>query len=192
MATEYEIKLTGDISSALHDARLALKWHTLPMKTVYYDTAARSLSAAKRMLRLRLEGETAVVCLKAPHSDAHTRCEWEVASETLDDAALRALVRLGAPNDLPPAQALRPLCAAEFTRRTARLHFPDGSCAELAHDVGVLLGGEAQLPFAELELELKAGAPQAMRAFAEELCALYALCEEPLSKFARAKALADT
>lgn len=191
MATEYEIKLTGDISSALQDARLALKWNTLPMKTVYYDTAARSLSAAKRMLRLRMEGENAVVCLKAPLPGAHTRSEWEVLSEALDDAALRALVCLGAPDDLPPAQALRPLCAAEFTRRFAHLHFPDGSCAELAHDVGVLLGGKTRLPFEELELELKAGAPQATQAFAEELCALYALREEPLSKFARAKALAE-
>lgn len=189
MATETEIKLTGDIARALGDAALRLSFREKLMRTTYFDTAARDLGAQKRMLRLRREGNDSIVCLKAPSAQDGVRLEWEVRADTLDDAALAALIALGAPSDLPAADQLAPLCGAEFTRRFALLHFPDGSCAEVAHDCGVFLGGGKRRPFEELELELKSGAPDAMRAFAKKLCQTCALREEPLSKLERAKLL---
>lgn len=191
MPLEWEIKLTGNITAALHDPQLALHWQEMSMKTVYYDTAERLLSGRKLTLRLRSEGDRSVVCLKAPHPEAHARCEWQLEAERPDDDTLAALTALGAPDGLPRADLLAPLCGAEFTRRFALLQFPDGSTAEVAHDTGILTGGGRILPFEELELELKAGAPEPLTVLAARLCKDYGLHEEANSKFARARALAN-
>ena len=61
--------------------------------------------------------------------------------------------------------------------------------AELALDKGVLFGRTERLHFTELELELYEGAPAQMTALAGTLCKRYGLCEQPRSKFARAREL---
>ena len=78
---------------------------------------------------------------------------------------------------------------ARFLRRSVMLRLADGSCAELACDCGVLHGKTEELPFAEVELESKEGAPDAAKALADRLAKQYNLRWEPLSKFARANAL---
>ena len=84
---------------------------------------------------------------------------------------------------------LRPVCGARFLRRSVMLRLADGSRAELACDCGVLHGKTEELPFAEVELEIKEGAPDAAKALAGRLAKQYNLRWEPLSKFARANAL---
>ena len=84
---------------------------------------------------------------------------------------------------------LRPVCGARFLRRSVMLRLADGSRAELACDCGVLHGKTEELPFAEVELESKEGAPDAAKALADRLAKQYNLRWEPLSKFARANAL---
>jgi inorganic triphosphatase YgiF len=60
---------------------------------------------------------------------------------------------------------------------------------EIALDLGVLRGGEKEIPLCEVEVELKSGSQDAAVAFAEALAEKYALVPEPKSKFARAAAL---
>lgn len=197
MGQELEFKLAvadeAQLSVILSDCTIAAlcgPWKETIMKTTYYDTPSRALSARRWMLRCRSEGGTGVVCLKTP-LEGRLRGEWEYPADGVDDSVLRALVRSGAPETLPAlcAEGLVPVCGAAFLRRAAMLHFPDGSAAELAGDCGILRGSSQERPFAEIELELYEGAPDAAQALAEALCRCYGLHEEPLSKFARARQL---
>lgn len=197
MGTELEFKLAireptqlAEILTDQEVAALCGPWREIKMETTYFDTPSRALSARKWMLRRRSEGGRSVVCLKVP-LEHHLRGEWEIAAACIDAGTLQGLAEAGAPAELLPlcAEGLIPVCGAEFLRRAAMLHFPDGSRAELAGDQGVLRGSVQKLPFTEVELELYGGSPAAMQALADELCRRYGLYEEPLSKFARAKRL---
>lgn len=161
------------------------------MQSEYYDTPDGRIARARIAFRRRLENERSVFCVKAPlpgAADPHLHGEWETEAETSADALPR-LAALGAPV-LPAAlSALRVLCRADFTRRAVLLQFDDGSAAELALDLGTLSGATQAAPLCELELELKAGEPAAAHAFAEAIAAQFQLEPQPLSKYARAKAL---
>ena len=65
----------------------------------------------------------------------------------------------------------------------------EGGKVELALDEGILTGSGKEIPLREVELELKEGSDEALLAFGPEFAKRFALEEEPLSKFARAKAL---
>ena len=67
----------------------------------------------------------------------------------------------------------------------------DGAVVEIALDRGVLLGGGREVPLCEVEVELKAGQPEAAVAFAENLAEEFGLRPERKSKFRRALALAE-
>ena len=56
-------------------------------------------------------------------------------------------------------------------------------------DEGCLLGGSKELPFAEVEVELKSGSEAAAIAFAQTLAKEYGLVPEPKSKVQRAMEL---
>ena len=161
------------------------------MQTSYYDSPDRFLSSRRITLRRRLENERSVICCKAPVPDAadsRLRGEWELDA---DDpiAALPRLMDLGAPAELADCKELAPLCGADFHRRALLLRFEDGSAAELALDEGRLFGAERSIPLRELELELKAGAPDAALAFCRLLQARFNLISQEKSKFARAREL---
>ncbi len=197
MGREIELKL------AVPDAALLEKIYEDPafsgskcaefaMKTTYFDTADRKLSSHKWMLRQRLENGHTVTCFKMPLGK-HARGEWEADAEPLAAALALLAQQEGVPAELKElsAQELFPVCGAEFRRRTRDISFPDGSRAELACDLGTLTGGGQTIPLCEAELELKTGEPEQMQALAAFLCRKYGLHEEPLSKFARAKRLAE-
>ena len=57
---------------------------------------------------------------------------------------------------------------------------------------GILAGGGRQLPLCEVEVELKSGSREAAALYALSLAARHGLEQEPKSKFARAKALAQS
>ena len=127
-----------------------------------------------------------------PQPEPFARGEWEVEARAVDDAAIEWLLDFGAPRQLLQLYGeapLRPVCGARFLRRSVMLRLADGSRAELACDCGVLHGKTEELPFAEVELESKEGAPDAAKALADRLAKQYNLRWEPLSKFARANAL---
>ena len=162
------------------------------MATIYYDTPDRRLGTLRWTLRLRQENNTLVATLKTP-AQGNIRGEWSCQAANIREA-VPVLLETGAPEELTSllaGQSLEPVCAAQFTRRAANLAFADGTVCELAGDVGLLAGGGREEPLCELELELKEGSAEVAEAFAQERQETFSLREEPLSKFARASALAE-
>ena len=160
----------------------------ISMETTYYDTEDFSLRKRKWTLRQRLENGRAVCTVKTPLPDG-SRGEWEVESPDLTAGAAR-LCAMGAPGEILDYvnQGVAPFCGARFTRLAKTIDLPGGT-VELALDEGVLLGGGQELPFSEVEVELKSGVDDLARAFAEKLAAEFDLKEQPKSKLARAMAL---
>ncbi len=161
------------------------------MQTTYYDTPERSLAPRRITLRRRLENERSVICVKAPLAgaeDRHLHGEWELEGESPAESLPR-LIAMGAPPELGELRELIPVCGAEFRRRAALLRFPDGSACELALDCGRLFGRNGERPLCELELEQKAGSPQAALALCRTLRERFGLVPQELSKYARARTL---
>ena len=99
--TEYKLEV-GDLQlldcilcSEPVASRMQAPFIYIRMQTTYYDTEDGLLEKNRWMLRLRTENERSVVTMKTP-GEGHTRGEWEVESEYLDEA-LPALAKLGAP-----------------------------------------------------------------------------------------------
>ena len=161
------------------------------MRTTYYDTEDGFLEKRRWMLRLRTENDRSVVTMKTP-GEGHTRGEWEVESDYLDEA-LEKLAALGAPQELTAMQpdTLAPICGASFTRITAELRLSENTSCMICGDVGDLTGGGRTALLCELELELKHGNEAELTAFAQKLMETYHLSEQPLSKLQRARALAE-
>ena len=197
MGTETEIKLeVGDLQlldcilcSPAVTSHMQTPFTYLRMQTTYYDTEDGALEKNRWMLRLRTENERSVVTMKTP-GEGHTRGEWEVESEYLDEA-LPALAKLGAPEAIGrlDAEALLPVCGAKFTRITAELTLDGGTRCAVCGDVGELTGGGKKQLLCELELELTEGSEQVMQTYADSLMAQFHLSEQPLSKLQRARAL---
>ena len=161
------------------------------MRTTYYDTEDGFLEKRRWMLRLRTENDRSVVTMKTP-GEGHTRGEWEVESDYLDEA-LEKLAALGAPQELAAMQpdSLAPICGASFTRITAELRLSEDTACMICGDVGELTGGGKSALLCERELELKHGNEAELTAFAQKLMETYHLSEQPLSKLQRARALAE-
>ena len=161
----------------------------ISMETTYYDTEDLSLRQRRWTLRQRLENGKSVCTVKTPLPDG-SRGEWETENADLA-AGAEALCAMGAPKEILDYVNLgvTPFCGAKFTRLAKTIVLP-GGCVELALDEGVLLGGGQELPFSEVEVELKSGVYDLARAFAEKLAAEFDLKEQPKSKLARAMALA--
>ena len=156
------------------------------METTYYDTPDRQLSAKKITLRRRMENGKAVCTVKTPGVGL-ARGEWECENADIQ-AALPILCKLGSPKELLSLPELTPVCGARFTRLSRLLTLPDAK-VELALDRGVLLGGSRELPFCEVELELKEGSEASLVDLAKSIAAEFSLQPEPKSKFARAREL---
>lgn len=156
------------------------------METTYYDTLDRQLSSAKITLRRRQENEKSICAVKTPGTGL-SRGEWECEAADIQ-TALPVLCKLGAPESLLHIANLVPVCGARFIRLSRLLTLPDAQI-ELALDRGVLLGGSKELPFCEVELELKSGSEETLVALANSLAAEFSLKAEPQSKFARARQL---
>ena len=163
------------------------------MQTSYYDTPDCRFSRGRITLRRRLENEPSVICVKAPlpeAGDPSVHGEWELEGTDVI-AALPRLTAMGAPAVLLEAPDLVCRWKADFHRRAVLLRMEDGSLAELALDAGSLSSGARSLPLCELELEMKAGGPEAALALLRALRERFHLAPLPLSKFARARALDD-
>ena len=195
--TEYKLAV-GDLQlldcilcSRTVTEKLCAPYTYIRMRTTYYDTEDGFLEKRRWMLRLRTEDDRSVVTMKTPGA-GHTRGEWEIESEYLDEA-LPKLAALGAPQELTALQpdALAPICGASFTRITAELRLSEDTSCMICGDVGDLTGGGHAALLCELELELKHGSEEELTAFAQELMQTYRLSEQPLSKLQRARALAE-
>lgn len=191
MGREFELKYRAD-PEKLDTIRQKFSGFTsFTMVTAYYDTPERTLRQRRWTLRRRLENGRSVCTVKTPKPDG-SRGEWELECPSITDA-VPELCNLGAPKELLAltASGVTEVCAARFTRLAAPLKIT-GCTVELALDRGCLLGGGKELPFAEVEVELKGGSEIACVAFAEGLAREFGLAVEPLSKVQRAMALAQS
>ncbi len=189
MGTEYEIKFRADASriQRISDAYPG-GWRRIPMKTTYYDTPCGALSARKWTLRHRMEGDVHICTLKTP-ADGCARQETEVECADI----LQAIPRLAEQSGMAQLLELTKSgvivsCGAEFLR-LAKFMDMDGCIGELALDQGVLRNGSRELPFAEVETELREGSRQCLDRFAAELQRRFQLEIEPRSKYLRARLL---
>ncbi len=189
MGREFELKYraTGEQLESIE--AFCEGFREIRMETTYYDTENRDFSSRRYSLRLRKENGEPVCNLKIP-LDAFSRGEWECREADIA-AGAEILARISGVKELEALaqQPLFPLCGARFTRKAVTLPSGDGA-VELALDRGVLLGGGKELPFAEVEVELKQGRDEDAVAFAAELAARFGLTPEPKSKLRRALALA--
>ena len=129
--------------------------------STYFDTPSRELKSNGITLRLRRKGRAAPVL----------GVKW--TAETTEDAFTRGEIEVRAPEGMPDINlfepelrdrlssvigeaALGPLFDTRLKRRTAVLTHGRSSI-ELAIDDGAIIAGDARLPLAELELELKSG-----------------------------------
>ena len=189
MGREFELKFRSDADKIALIKEKYGNFTTISMETTYYDTLDRKLSQRHCTLRRRMENEISVCTYKCPHKDGG-RGEWEVEAASIEEGLIK-LCEVGASKELLYAAAtgLVEVCGARFTRLAVPLEVP-GAAVELALDQGVLIGNGKELPFADVEVELKEGTDEAAIAFAKELAAEFGLVPEGKSKFARAMALA--
>ena len=190
MGQELELKYRAT-PEALEAIRNAFPgdYTEIRMETTYYDAPDGSLSARRWTLRCRRENDTYVCTLKTPTADPGIRGEWELECDNIEKA-IPLLAEASGLAELTELTAgdIVPTCGARFTRLALPVALEDGT-AELALDAGILINGAKELPFAEMELELKSGDPEALTATAQAIAHRFGLEYERKSKFARARML---
>lgn len=201
MAKEIELKLaltSEDVAGAealRQHPRLTGVTPTLAqLGNTYFDTPEGDLEAARMALRLRRADGRLLQTLKTSGQGGgglsrRGEWEWEVPGPGLDLAGLAALPPLA--GWVPERLAtLAPRFATDFTRETWWLEHA-GATIELALDIGEIRAGERVVAIRELELELKAGEPEALWSLAEALTDGVALRPSDTSKAARGGALLE-
>ena len=191
MGREFELKFRADVSAIGKIREKYGCFTSISMETAYYDTSDLKLAMHQWTLRRRMENSVSVCTFKRPREDG-SRGEWEVECPNIMDGVMR-LCQAGADWELMRVTSggLIEVCGARFTRLAKTLEIPGGK-VELALDQGILMGRDKELPFAEVEVELKEGNDEAAEAFAKALAEEFGLVPEAKSKFARAMALAMT
>ena len=189
MGKEFELKYAATEADLDRLKARYPQLHPITMETTYYDNDAADFARLKWTFRRRMENGSSVCTLKIP-GKGHGCGEFEVLCEDILEA-VPLLLAQGAPAELESMvrDGVHPSCGARFTRLAGLLEIPGGK-VELALDRGVLLGGGKELPFTEVEVELKAGSEEATTAFAETLASEFGLKPEPKSKVARARRVA--
>lgn len=130
---------------------------TRTLVSTYYDTPDNTLSRAHISLRLRDGGSRRVQTLKRGEGFSREEYEGPAPAKGLD-LTVPALKRA-----LKPAQrrSLAPVFTVSVTRRQ-RTFLHAGAEIELALDAGQVTSGDKRRPITEVELELKAGSPEAL------------------------------
>ena len=191
MGREFELKFRADGEKIAAIREKYRDFTPITMETSYYDTQDLKLAIHQWTLRRRMENDVSVCTFKRPREDG-SRGEWEVEAASIMEGVMK-LCQAGADWELMriASGGLMETCGTRFTRLAATLEIPGGK-VELALDQGVLLGRGKELPFAEVEVELKEGDDEVACAFAKALAEEFGLTQEPRSKFVRAMTLAMT
>ena len=189
MAVEYELKYraTPEVLERIQ-ADFPGNYTVTEMTTTYYDTPGGDLAKLFWTLRHRREGDKHICTLKTP-AGIDGRSEYEWSCESIHEA-IPHLCRLSGSNALAQLveRGLVETCGARFTR-TARAFTAGCTTTEMALDQGVLVNGEKEEPFAELEVELKRGFREETDIIGLLLSQAYGLEAENKSKFQRSKEL---
>ncbi|TCJ16515.1 CYTH and CHAD domain-containing protein [Parasulfuritortus cantonensis] len=154
---------------------------------IYFDTPDFQLSRNRGAFRLRREGYHWVQTVKLDRGSVgglSMRPEYEVrlAGKQPDFALLPEAARAAI---TPEVEArLAPVFVTDFQRTIWHIERPAGT-VEVALDLGHIRAGAADLPVAEVELELKAGTGAVLFEIARELLAGVAMVPEYRSKALR-------
>ena len=185
MGREFELKYRADAKTLAAIEKVYTGFSPIRMETTYYNTPDGELGNCRWTLRRRFENGISVCTLKTPGSGGSCG-EWEMEADDVL-SAIPHLIADGAPAELAEltADGILESCAARFTRLARKIAL-DACTVELALDAGLLMGGGRELPFAEVEVELKAGSEEAAIAFARSLAEQFQLVPEPKSKLQRA------
>ena len=189
MGKEFELKYAAEESAFAGLQAESDCWKPYDMATTYYDTPDALLGRLRWTLRRRFENGVSVCTLKTP-AGGHGRNEFELEWDDIH-TALPLLVENGAPAELLTLTAggIEEVCAARFRRLAGKVMLGDTQ-VELALDKGVLIGGGRELPFVEVEIELKSGSEAVAVAYAQTLAEKYGMRPESRSKYKRALMLA--
>lgn len=189
MGREFELKYQADppVLSAIRENYGPFT--EIKMQTVYYDTPAGAFRDRRWTLRCRLENGEPVCTVKTAGENG-SRGEWELPCPEIR-LAIPGLMELGAPAELAElAEAgLVPIAGVRFTRLACPVE-RNGSVLELALDQGEFLGEARNVPFCEVEVELKQGRDEDAVDFGRALAGTYGLEPQTKSKFKRALELA--
>ena len=185
MGVEFELKFLAEESVFEELKKESDCWVTYDMATTYYDTPDGQCSQRYWTLRRRFENGLSVCTLKTP-AGSQGRNEFETECDDIQ-TALPILCANGAPAELldMTAGGIVEVCGAKFRRLAGRVDV-NGTEVELALDKGVLTGGGKELPFVEVEVELKAGDPDIAVAYAKALAYKFHMRQERKSKYKRA------
>jgi triphosphatase len=188
---EVELKLETDLAGIdvlAHASILAMvDVEEREQTSTYFDTPEQDIRKAGLSLRIRKIGTKRIQTVKAESkatAGLFARPEWEVAIKqdqpVIDDhhMPLRTLV---------PAAQLERLSAIFriVVTRQIRTIMQDGARIELVFDTGEIQAGGAITPISEVELELKAGSPEALFGLARTLGGFAPLQLSTLSKAQR-------
>lgn len=189
MGREFELKYAAAPETLERIRQKYCGFARLEMRTTYYDIPSGALAQRRWTLRLRMENGIPVCTLKTSEKDG-ARGEWETECDDIMKS-IPILIQLGAPEELAAltAEGLLPTCGVRFTRLAAQITTED-AVVELALDQGEFLGNRKNIPFAEVEVELKQGADEAAIHFGEALAREFGLKTQTKSKFRRALELA--
>ena len=190
MGREFELKYQASPEQLNKIQQKFGEFQEISMETHYYDTIDGNLGALRWTLRRRLENGVSICGLKTPGKNL-IRGEWETESDSMAQG-VQALCRMDVPEDFEAMvrKGLKEVCGARFVRRAKLVSTADGT-AELALDQGVFLGGGRELPFSELEVELKSGSREASETLAKEIASEFQLQDLLISKYERALALSQ-
>lgn len=129
--------------------------------STYFDTAGHKLQRQGLTLRVRRSGDQHLQTIKGPAAGIN-RGEWEtrIAGNTPDLTKFEGtpLEKLASRK---LGRKLKPVFTTSVSRTTVMVATEDSEI-ELAIDRGRIIAGRRQTPIAELELELKRGAPRAL------------------------------
>jgi inorganic triphosphatase YgiF len=133
---------------------------TQTLYSTYFDTPDHRLQKAGISLRVRRNGDLRIQTVKAdraPEGIALARSEWEHEIEgdrpdysLVEETALKPFLR--------SSDSIQPVFRVTTERTLRKISF-EGSSIEIAADDGRVEVEEQTIPFSELELELKDGAP---------------------------------
>src|SRR2546421_5550234 len=170
-----EIKLRVAPERAAAARRLLARGRTNRLRSIYYDTPGRALQRAGASLRLRRYGARWLQTLKTDsgaQAGLAKRAEWEtpLSGNALRLSAFPRQEILSTTGiDVAQLERLERVFETRFTRRSLAVKLGSGARAELALDRGAIVAGRRREPIAEIELELKSGAPRALLRYAEAL-----------------------
>jgi inorganic triphosphatase YgiF len=198
---EIELKLAGEPDAVRALARHPVLKGAEPapaaggtLTATYFDTPGQELRGAGLSVRVRAKGEAWIQTVKAERGGTGLvldRDEWErpVAGGSLDLAAAEGSALAGLIEADPAlAERIRPAFTVK-TERRAFMVAREGARIELVLDRAEIRAGKRRLRFGEVELELKAGRPDALFGLARALADAAPLRLSLATKAARGYAL---